>query len=690
MMKLKITVLSVSFIAACIALGQNTFAPEDVIDLEFTIGDSSASHSERWLMNIAGGPTTLRAQSPDYGKMGTANFNQFRKGKAYSITVEHQGTHPQYIASTQDSSRETLFNGSSWYGSDAPDYDYKALVEVSTSVGYLVKDEAQPPLLGTSNGNETNEASGKTAYIAFPKPILSFTDYTEEQVAGDPGVLVMVNDNDSNEDGAIDSGSPYPEDPDYVEILLEVELSGAVTVDEGVMRLSANTNDLRVRDPDDSLAAQTFPIEWDMSTEDGDPFRSNGKKLLLEAMAPSDEYKDVTLTFEYVNNGSTSDEAELTLLKVDVAAHVPAELIDRDGELQKGVQIPSTDEDTAANLQFVINDDNDDQWAYNSTYPKDFDLADKFSRNEDDLVAVTFTFPKDIETGTLEISANVDGANLEARAYIITAGGMLKPTKELVTLNPATSIDLSSASNTDLLWELADEGEQTLYIEGLVAKDDLEIKLSFKVNDDELASESVHMQLLPSTERTLKVLAYSGMGYRAILHMNNADNVLREDHDGYNGSKDRVTPITFRQDGAASSSDVPSSWQSLDVSANDGKIDAVFRRLSQGPGHNIFICEYLYGVGGLARRGQEIMILGKPWSKSQTSGASKGVLAHEWLHAFADRGHVNTTDDIMWGTLPPPAEVDANDNGQLDGNETMVERGHGGNLSESQYSDFIN
>ncbi len=319
-MKLKITVLSVSFIAACIALGQNTFAPEDVIDLEFTIGDSSASHSERWLMNIAGGPTTLRAQSPDYGKMGTANFNQFRKGKAYSITVEHQGTHPQYIASTQDSSRETLFNGSSWYGSDAPDYDYKALVEVSTSVGYLVKDEAQPPLLGTSNGNETNEASDKTAYIAFPKPILSFTDYTEEQVAGDPGVLVMVNDNDSNEDGAIDSGSPYPEDPDYVEILLEVELSGAVTVDEGVMRLSANTNDLRVRDPDDSLAAQTFPIEWDMSTEDGDPFRSNGKKLLLEAMAPSDEYKDVTLTFEYVNNGSTSDEAELTLLKVDLAA----------------------------------------------------------------------------------------------------------------------------------------------------------------------------------------------------------------------------------------------------------------------------------------------------------------------------------------------------------------------------------
>lgn len=339
---------------------------------------------------------------------------------------------------------------------------------------------------------------------------------------------------------------------------------------------------------------------------------------------------------------------EIDLLLMDVAAHAPTEIIDRDGKLQKGVQIPAVDEDTASNLQFVVNDDNDDQRAYSSTYPKDFDVSGKFARTEDDLVAITLTFPKDIDTGTLEISANVGTSEPEARAYIITSGGMLKPTKELVTLNPATSVDLSSASNTDLLWELADGGEQTLYVEGLTAMDDLEVKLSFKVNGSELASESVHMEILPSIERKLKVLAYSGMGYRAIVHMSNSDNVLREDHDGYNGNNDRVTPIVFRQDGAASSQNVQNSWRFVDANI-PAQTGSIYNELIQ-QGRNVYICEELYNAGGQARSGQDVMILGKVWSKSQIIGPSKGVLAHEWLHAFIGATHVNITDDIMWVT----------------------------------------
>jgi hypothetical protein len=46
---------------------------------------------------------------------------------------------------------------------------------------------------------------------------------------------------------------------------------------------------------------------------------------------------------------------------MDITAHVPAELIDRDGNLQTGAEISAADEDTASNLQFVINDDNDDR-----------------------------------------------------------------------------------------------------------------------------------------------------------------------------------------------------------------------------------------------------------------------------------------------------------------------------------------
>ena len=369
------------------------------------------------------------------------------------------------------------------------------------------------------------------------------------------------------------------------------------------------------------------------------------------------------------------------LIQMDIAAHAPAELIDNDGNLQTGAEIPAADEDTASNLQFVINDDNDDRRGYNaSNYPKDFDISGGFGRDEDDLVAVKLEFPSSIDTGTLEISANVDSSNPEARAYIITEGGMFKPTKELVTLSPATSIDLSSASNTDLLWELADEGEQTLYIEGLAAKSDLEVKLSFKVNGTEMASESVHMEILPSTERSLKVLTYPGMGHRAMVHMSNSDNVLREDHDGYQGNADRVTPIVFRQDGVASSQDVENSWRFVD--SNHGvQTNAIYNELIDQL-RNVYICEDIHPAAGQARLGQEVMILGKVWVSGQLSGPPKGLLAHEWLHAFTSHRHVNETDDIMWGTSPLPEGVASEDD--------MVDRGHGGNVNDHQYNHFIN
>ncbi|MBT61852.1 MAG: hypothetical protein CML13_01400 [Puniceicoccaceae bacterium] len=419
-------------------------------------------------------------------------------------------------------------------------------------------------------------------------------------------------------------------------------------------------------------------------------------KYPIEDLFETEEWEDIysekmsdNALFIVLSAVKNHEVHTLLLLKMDVAAHAPVEIIDDDGELQKGVQVPARYEDEPSNLKFVINDDNDDRRAYSSSYPKDFDVLDQFGKIEDDLVAVTFQFPKEIETGTLEISANVNRANPEARAYIISPQGDFKPTKELVTLYPQTSIDLSAATETDLLWELANEGEQTLYIEGLAAKDDLEVKLTFKANGADLASDSVHMQILPSTERNLKVLARSGLADRAMIHMNNADNSLRNDHDGYNGDEDRVTPIAFRQDGAVSSSGIPQSWNSVDVSSNDGKTNAIFIQLDELE-RNVFVCEYLYGATGFARRGEGIMILGAPWVAMQSGGAPQEVLAHEWLHAFADEGHVNITDDIMYGVFPPPEEVDTNENGILDGSETMAAPGHGGNVSEAQYNSFIN
>ncbi|NBB78450.1 MAG: hypothetical protein GVY36_03265, partial [Verrucomicrobia bacterium] len=305
-------------VSAVVHLGYtNTFDPDDVVNATFTVGDQSGSHSERWTMIISGGPTDIRHQSEDYGVPGTDSYNFFRLGKSYSVTVDHAGTHSQYKASANDPDCEIEYRGSTWCNSPSPDYDYVARVQPQ-SVGFIIQDENTPALLGTSSGNETNEAAGKTARFGFPKPVVSFPDYTEEEVEGDPGVLVLVNDNDSNEDDEIDKDEPFANDPDYVEISLKLELEG-MTVDKGTARLSANRNaDLRVWDPADWSTPHNLPLEWDMATPEATSLQGSGKTLFIEALAPSDSHKDFTLTFEYTNDGTTSRDTELTLLKVDL------------------------------------------------------------------------------------------------------------------------------------------------------------------------------------------------------------------------------------------------------------------------------------------------------------------------------------------------------------------------------------
>ncbi|MCC5846382.1 MAG: alpha/beta hydrolase, partial [Verrucomicrobia bacterium] len=82
----------------------------ELMEVPFTVGDPSGSHSERWKMNIqADGPDDTRQfgfVSPDFGQMGTQTF-LLRRGNSYTITLSHVAT-----------DRE---NG--------PDYDWQAQVD---------------------------------------------------------------------------------------------------------------------------------------------------------------------------------------------------------------------------------------------------------------------------------------------------------------------------------------------------------------------------------------------------------------------------------------------------------------------------------------------------------------------------------------------------------------------------------
>ncbi|MEO0475789.1 MAG: hypothetical protein AAF085_07450, partial [Planctomycetota bacterium] len=170
------------FFAAFIGciVNANTFDPDDVVDIEFTIGDPSGSESERWKMTITGGGITspIQPQSEGFGNVNSRTFNQFRKGNSYDVTVQHVATDPQYLQQR-----------------GSPDYDYEARVEVLTEdVVHWIQDDQD--LLGTDYGNDTNTAAGKTAKLHLLKTDIDIvhpeTGELDESTEDQDGGLVSL------------------------------------------------------------------------------------------------------------------------------------------------------------------------------------------------------------------------------------------------------------------------------------------------------------------------------------------------------------------------------------------------------------------------------------------------------------------------------------------------------------------
>lgn len=150
--------------------GQNSFDPDSVVEVELHVGDPSGSHSEWWDMIVTGGPPsgpgTITHRCEDFGVPSRDTFTSFRVGHSYDVTVHWIGTHADYEASVLDPDCELEYRGQSWCGADLPDYDYIAEIDVLTDGIYVDIDDPDD-LLGSSNGNTTNEADGKTASFQF-------------------------------------------------------------------------------------------------------------------------------------------------------------------------------------------------------------------------------------------------------------------------------------------------------------------------------------------------------------------------------------------------------------------------------------------------------------------------------------------------------------------------------------------
>ena len=77
----------------------------ELVEVPFSVGDPSGSHSERWQMNIkAKGPKDKRSfnfVNEAFGTVGTKTF-KLRRGNSYEITLLHLATDPQYGTTDYD------------------------------------------------------------------------------------------------------------------------------------------------------------------------------------------------------------------------------------------------------------------------------------------------------------------------------------------------------------------------------------------------------------------------------------------------------------------------------------------------------------------------------------------------------------------------------------------------------------
>ena len=164
---------------------------EKILEVPFSIGDPSGSHSERWKLTIQGdGPDDNRKiefVSPDFGEMGTKTF-KLRKLNKYTITVAHVATNSE---------------------DGKPDYDWEAQIdgnpssestpETSGQAGsnnfFMVKDHwlvdnREAVLTAEKHGNDNNIVAGKRA-ILLPVEVVV---HKKDEAPPEDGVLVKKGD----------------------------------------------------------------------------------------------------------------------------------------------------------------------------------------------------------------------------------------------------------------------------------------------------------------------------------------------------------------------------------------------------------------------------------------------------------------------------------------------------------------
>ncbi|MGC6505423.1 MAG: hypothetical protein ACON39_02455, partial [Coraliomargaritaceae bacterium] len=152
---------------------------------------------------------------------------------------------------------------------------------------------------------------------------------------------------------------------------------------------------------------------------------------------------------------------------------------------------------------------------------------------------------------------------------------------------------------------------------------------------------------------------------------------------------DRMVPIDFRRRDPIPIDDGDGTYDLSSTRSIDSDEERAIRIILEDNNAQCYVTNQITNAGGWSMNnpdGTPRKMIVVPYRTGNSSGApintDKSVIAHEWLHAFADEDHRNIEHNLMWGTGPLPDGVT-----HL---SQMVNRGDSDEVTESQKDGFVN
>jgi len=498
-------------------------------------------------------------------------------------------------------------------------------------------------------------------------------DDDDEADEASAGGLVFLNDDDDDQDGTPDKdqdGAVAGEDD-----LIEIKLSLDPDLGEGEVRLEVVSGSDNIKVWDDSTKTTEIDLSetWDLSSD------TLPSSLFVEAIAESSSPRDVELILTYQPDDTLeiTDSIVLTLLKVDIDIHQP-NLPFVGLARPDPIEIPENEQQNPNRCQILINDDNDDlDSLFNGSaiadpYPQDNDddilkIRDPIGfghpTDDDDVVLVTLRQFNGVNTGKIKLTTS---SNADVRFFKYEEGEYELDAVSFSDLE----VDLSNPGTESPLKDLPNE-DVSFYVEGINANDDLAVQMIFEdTNGNELARQEVHLKIIGTKPLSLSAQGHGGLGESMaqsnLTEMIQGANIVRRDRDGLDADADVSVPITFKlgQWKGMDNDPAHADWYTT-TSSQYGESKDILDYMESVPGGlNIYLLYDVTNAGGFARRGAEVMVI-------PIQGSPHDVVAHEWLHAFGNIGHICTTDHLMVG----------------DGCDSSIQRGS--DVTESEKTLFL-